>query len=212
MHQHPVRHLSATLGSVLLAAFMGAVVMGAVVIATPAHAHTDLVTTTPANGDVLDGAPTAVTLTFNEELLEAAVRVSITDESGAVVAKDIAESAGSDVIVPWPADLAAGTYVVSYRVVSGDGHPVSGDLTFTYGPPAAAVASPPAPADSGSVSEATGGEVMEIANEEAPAEPVVIEGAATDTSTDSPVNAVIVGIVIAGALITALLVWNRRRA
>lgn len=209
MRQRPVRALSATLVSMLLAVFMGAVV-----IAAPAHAHTDLMGTTPADGDVLDGPPGAVTLTFNEELLEAAVRVSITDESGAVVAKDIAESAGSDVTVPWPADLAPGTYVVSYRVVSGDGHPVSGDITFTYGPPAAAVASPPAPADTGSAPEAepTADEAVEVVIEEAPAEPVVIEGAATDTSSDSPVNAVIVGLVIAGALITALVVWNRRRA
>lgn len=209
MPHHSVRTLSAAFASVLVASFMGAAI-----IAAPAHAHTDLVGTAPADGDVLDGAPAAVTLTFNEELLEAAVRVSITDESGAVVAKDIAESAGSDVTVPWPADLAPGTYVVSYRVVSGDGHPVSGDITFTYGPAAAASSSPAAPAGSGSEAEAeaTADEAVAVVVEEAPTEPVVIEGAATDTSSDSPVNAVIVGLVIAGALITALVVWNRRRA
>ncbi len=178
------------------------------VIATPAHAHTDLVSTAPADGDVLDAAPAAVTLTFNEELLEAAVRVSITDENGAVVAKDIATSTGSDVTVPWPEDLEAGTYTVSYRVVSGDGHPVSGDITFTFGAPATVEESEP----SATVTPIAESAEPVVTETDAPAEPVVIESPAASESSDSPATAVIVGLVIAGALIAALVVWNRRRS
>ena len=171
--------------------------------ASPAFAHAGLVSTTPVDGAVLDAAPAVVTFVFNEELLASAVNVSITNEAGAVVAKDIAESAGTEVTVPWPADLADGTYVVSYRVVSNDGHPITGDLSLTYGAPlseAAPVSAAP---------ESPAAEAIEI---DAVVEPVVIESSGEESSSDSPVTAVLTGLVIAGALITALVVWNRRRA
>jgi len=97
-----------------------------------AAAHTELLWSTPDNGSVLAAAPTEVVLTFVDDLLEAAVKVSITDESGTVVAKDVAQADGADVTVPWPADLPPGTYSVNYRVVSADGHPVSDSMTFSY--------------------------------------------------------------------------------
>jgi methionine-rich copper-binding protein CopC len=190
---------------VLLALVVG--LLGAAFLSVPAQAHTDLIEAVPADGSELEVAPTKVTFTFNEELLEATVRVSITNESGAVVAKDVAESAGSVVTVPWPADLPVGTYSVSYRVVSGDGHPVTGEIVFTYGSNDAT--SEPTPAIADSAPSATGTEVVELD----PTEAVVIaQPADASESRDSSIPAILIGVVIAGALITALFVWNRRRA
>ena len=39
---------------------------------------------------------------------------------------------------PWPAELADGAYTVNYRVVSDDGHPVTGSFAFTVGDATAA--------------------------------------------------------------------------
>lgn len=36
-----------------------------------------------------------------------------------------------------PDKLAQGTYMVSWRVVSADGHPISGAFTFSIGKPSA---------------------------------------------------------------------------
>src|SRR5690606_18507330 len=47
------------------------------------------------------------------------------------------------VTVPVPGDVPQGTYLVSYRVISADGHPVSGALTYSVGSPSAV---PPASA------------------------------------------------------------------
>lgn len=171
-----------------------------------AFAHTDLIEAVPADGSELEAAPTNVIFTFNEELLEATVRVSITNESGAVVAKDVAESAGSVVTVPWPADLPDGTYSVSYRVVSGDGHPVTGEISFRYGlNDVASESATEIPEASSSVTEA---EVVPVE----PTEAVVInQPADANQSSDSSIPAILIGVVIAGALMTALVVWNRRR-
>ena len=47
-----------------------------------------------------------------------------------------------------PDTLDEGTYVVSWRVVSADGHPVAGALTFSVGRPSAVVRPPPTPDES----------------------------------------------------------------
>ena len=45
--------------------------------------------------------------------------------------------------LPGAADLADGTYVVSWNVLSSDGHPISGALTFSVGAASASVSAPP---------------------------------------------------------------------
>ncbi len=197
--------MSNFLQRVLLALVVG--LLGSVMFSVPAQAHTDLIEAVPADGSKLEVAPNNVIFTFNEELLGATVRVSITNESGAVVAKDISESAGSVVTVPWPADLPVGAYSVSYRVVSGDGHPVTGEISFSYGLNDAT--SQPTPAIAETAPAVIGTEEVNLE----PTDPVVIsQPADANESDDSSVPAILIGVVIAGALITALVVWNRRRA
>ena len=108
-----------------------AIAAGVVVPATAATAHTDVVSTLPSAGAVLDSAPTSVAITFNEDLLEASVEAAILDSSGALITSVMPEVDGTVVTIPWPSGLSAGTYEVAYRVASGDGHPVTGSLAFS---------------------------------------------------------------------------------
>ena len=108
-----------------------------------AHAHADLDFSTPDDGAVLESAPEEVVLTFTEELFNELVEVSILDSAGELVMVTEVEQTpppGTDVIVSWPGDLPAGEYSVAYRVVSEDGHPVTGQISFSY-----AAASQPTP-------------------------------------------------------------------
>ena len=52
---------------------------------------------------------------------------------------------GLNVSATWPKDANSGSYLVSWRVVSGDGHPVNGAITFTVGAVGVSIASPAAP-------------------------------------------------------------------
>lgn len=99
--------------------------------AVPAHAHADLLLSTPDDGAVLTAAPTEVVLTFSEELLPDTVVVSVGDETGMVVRVLSLEVVDSDVIVTWPPGMTGSEYDVNYRVVSQDGHPVEGTVSFT---------------------------------------------------------------------------------
>ena len=98
----------------------------------PAGAHSQLLSSDPTTGSVLAAAPTSVVLTFNEALLAETVAIAISDSSGAVVSGTVASAVGAVVTIPWPADLSPDTYTVSYRVVSADGHPVTGSIDFAY--------------------------------------------------------------------------------
>jgi methionine-rich copper-binding protein CopC len=115
----------------------------------PAAAHAALVSSDPPSGAILTEPPTQVTLTFNETLLETMVAVSVRDEQDTVLLSSVAEAAGATVLFGWPSDANAGTYFLAYRVVSADGHPVTGEIEVTIDPSASteAIAASLEPAD-----------------------------------------------------------------
>ncbi|MER5447718.1 copper resistance protein CopC [Streptomyces sp. NPDC002764] len=124
----------------LLGALLVLLVIGG---AGPASAHAALKSTDPEDGSVLKSAPRRITLTFTESvgLLDDSFRVL--DPGNKRVRTGRAEHGpgGSDTArVTLPAKLARGTYVVAWRAVSADSHPVSGAFTFSVGKPSATVA------------------------------------------------------------------------
>lgn len=117
---------------------MGAAVllMVALTVLTPplsAVAHAALVSSDPEDGSTLARLPDQVTLTFDEAVDEPAF-VSVTAPDGSTVASGEAavfDSTVSQVVAA--DDVTRGTFTISYRVTSLDGHPVTGSLTFNVG-------------------------------------------------------------------------------
>lgn len=104
-------------------------------IAAPAAAHALLERATPAAGSTVRH-PTAVVLSFSEELEPAFCRLQVDDARGHRVDRgDIHVSATDTAVleVTLPA-LPAGTYHVSWRVVSIDTHVTEGAFTFEVRP------------------------------------------------------------------------------
>ncbi len=107
--------------------------------------HAKLVGTTPKDGSTVETAR-VVTLTFSEDVNPNFVTVEVAGPSGAET-DGAATTDNATVTQPLNGDLAAGQHVVTYRVVSTDGHPVSGTVTFTTtAGPASASPSPTASA------------------------------------------------------------------
>lgn len=97
-----------------------------------AHAHSGLVTSSPSNGAVLSTAPDSATLTFNEPVNPLPASFQLYDTSGAK--RPLTISAVDTVVtVQLPPDIARGTHVLSWRVVSADSHPISGAIPFSVG-------------------------------------------------------------------------------
>lgn len=114
------------------------------VVSSPAMAHDDLLGTTPADGSQLTAGPTEVVLTFSEDVQALGTAVLVRDESGQDVTSGGLTIDGAVVTQALGPITEQGTYTTSYRVVSADGHPVAGEMTFTVtGVPGSAVAATP---------------------------------------------------------------------
>lgn len=98
----------------------------------PAMAHSVLVSSDPAKDSSLAAAPPAVTLVFNEPLDSGFTELAVLGPDGSSHWEGGAPAiAGEKLSAPLRALGAAGVYTVKYRVVSADGHPVSGSVPFT---------------------------------------------------------------------------------
>lgn len=124
------------------AATMTAVVLLSLALGTGvASAHPGLAGSEPAEGQVLIVAPQRVTLTFTEAVQPGFALVEVRGAGGTPVSSGTAEVVGP--VVTQPVTLTGnGSYLVAYRIVAGDGHPVTGDLTFDYAGSAASNADP----------------------------------------------------------------------
>lgn len=135
----------------LVVAVAGCVLL-AVGTAGPAVAHATLVRSNPAEGAVLAAAPSKAVFVFDERISLPDRGVKVFDADGDTVAAS-ATSQDTVVTVDLPDRMASGTYVVTWRAVSGDGHPIAGSLTFSIGRPSETVAAPePTDAESPKVS------------------------------------------------------------
>lgn len=104
----------------------------AILVWTPAvFAHASLVSSTPSVGAVLPAAPTDVQLIFNEPVSPLVLKIIQPD--GAVIDLTQTHVVPVGLAMPLPALEQRGTYALSWRVVSADGHPVGGTLTFSVG-------------------------------------------------------------------------------
>jgi copper transport protein len=136
------RRLVATLVATVVA--VGAVL----VTAAPASAHAILQATTPADGSHVDSSPSIVTMTFNEPVSAPLGAVRVFDARGKRVDNGSLSSRDATVSLGLDGTLAPGCYVVTWRVISADSHPVRGAFNFTVGSGTTICTSPAAdPAD-----------------------------------------------------------------
>jgi methionine-rich copper-binding protein CopC len=100
-------------------------------IVSVANAHAHLLQALPADGSVLTEAPASFSLKFNE----AATLTAMTLQKNAQPAQKIdglPSKPSAQFSIPAP-KLDAGSYTLSFRVLSDDNHVVSGTVKFKIG-------------------------------------------------------------------------------
>ncbi|OZF39782.1 hypothetical protein CH294_06045 [Rhodococcus sp. 14-2483-1-1] len=125
-------------------AVIAATVLAATTLSiAPASAHAALQSSNPAENAALDAAPDEVTLTFNQAVQSNFATVTVIAPDGIDWAASDPTVDGSTVTVDLDGLGAAGEYTIGYRVVSADGHPITGSVPFqlTQASPAAATPS-----------------------------------------------------------------------
>jgi copper transport protein len=108
-------------------------VLWSLLLAHPAAAHAELVDIAPENGAQLTRPPTEVRMTFTESVNLVNDGIRLVDHVGATVPTPDPTVDGRTVTWPMPAVLPEGHYVVTWRVLSKDGHPVNGAFSFGVG-------------------------------------------------------------------------------
>jgi len=130
---------SAALAGLLVGFF--AVLLGP---AAPASAHAALVASDPAANTIVPDAPNKITLNFSESVQLLAGKIQVLAPDGSRADQGDPSADGGTVTIPLRSGGGRGTYLVSYRVLSADSHPVGGSLTYSVG---AASATPTATVD-----------------------------------------------------------------
>jgi copper transport protein len=118
---------------VALLVLLGGWLLAGVVTAGPAAAHASLVASTPADGAQLDSGPDQVTLQFSERVSLGPGYARVLGSDGQPVATGRPRIGGDVLTIPLRGTLPRGAYVVAYRVVSADSHPVEGAYSFAVG-------------------------------------------------------------------------------
>ncbi|GAA1419663.1 copper resistance CopC family protein [Agrococcus citreus] len=202
-----------------------AIIAVGVAVLLPAHAS--VTGTTPEDGSILTEQPGTLSVTMNEEIIdvpggEGTNALELTDDAGLHYGDGCVTVAGDTISLD--AELGGpGRYTLEYQVVSADGHPVSGQVAFTFEPADDA----PAAAGSSSVptcADTAGAETPAAENaptDEAAAplasptsDPVSSEAPGVDPGTDSFGALPSVAIfVLAGLAVVAFIAYrlNRRR-
>ncbi|MEV0649821.1 copper resistance protein CopC [Phytomonospora sp. NPDC050363] len=117
--------------------------LSAALFAAPAYAHATVVSTTPQANATVDTQPVEVTVVFSEPVSPVDSQTWIVAPDGSRANSGEAVVRGSTLAYPLREGLPNGTYLVGYRVISADGHPIPGGFTFSIGQPSA---SPPSAA------------------------------------------------------------------
>jgi len=102
---------------------------------TAALAHAALVSSVPVDGAVIPVAPKQIMLAFNEPVSPLVLKLVRPDGTTTPLDRHALKNVTLEIEAP---ELGAGTHVLSWRVVSADGHPVGGALVFSVGAPSTA--------------------------------------------------------------------------
>lgn len=118
---HILRQFGALLGAALLWLCVGIVA---------AHAHAEYRGSTPEADALLQAMPPEVVLRFSEPVGVLTVHW-LTPDGASLPAEAVGD--GEGLRITTPSAGPTGTYALSWRVASTDGHPVSGGLVFSVG-------------------------------------------------------------------------------
>ena len=114
-----------------------AAVTTALVLPSAASAHAYLIKTVPAASVVLNAPPPNIQLTYDEAVEPKFAIISVTNAAGRqeTTGPPSRSPANPDtLVVPLRPHLPEGWYLIYWRAISVDGHPVSGAFTYAVGP------------------------------------------------------------------------------
>lgn len=116
-----------------LVAGLAVAVVALCATAVPASAHDKLISSEPASDQRLAEAPAEVSLTFSADVLDMGAAVVVSDAAGTEWVSAVPTVDGPVVTAVLDSGMPDAGYEIRWRVVSSDGHPITGVVPFTVG-------------------------------------------------------------------------------
>ena len=115
-----------------LAAILAASTM---LVASPAFAHTKLVSSTPGANATVRAAPRTITLTFNERVVPSFSKFELTmpDHRMNIPLRTTVSRDGKRIVGTPQSPLAKGSYAIHWTAAGADGHKMEGHINFRVG-------------------------------------------------------------------------------
>lgn len=196
------RALVALLAATLLA------LLGGLWTAAPATAHDELISSNPGDGEVLDEQPQWLELNFSGNIQEIGTEITV-ERDGTDYSAGSYTVEGTTLTSALPDDLEPGEYTVNWRVVSEDGHPVSGSFAFTIAGGEDAAPEDEAEADGADETAGLGGGVVDGGGQDVQDD----RGALGSGGGDgwSPITIVILSLGVLAAVAAVVVLLTRKR-
>ena len=107
-------------------------------LSVPVSAHTVVVSASPAENVTLEVLPSAISITFAEELIDIgdSNSISVIDQAGSELSPAKPLVSGAVLTSELSPTSEIGLFKVSYRAVAADGHVITGKYEFTVSPKA----------------------------------------------------------------------------
>lgn len=133
--------------------FVGALAVAGILtvfVALPASAHSELLASAPENGSTVSDV-SEVSLTFGDEVVPEYTTLALTSGTGEPLELEAPTMDATNTILTArivAAPLPDGAYTLGYYIVSIDGHPIEGTITFEVSESPAPVPTPDEPTES----------------------------------------------------------------
>lgn len=171
----------------------------------PAQAHDQLIGSNPKQGAKLDKQPEWIELEYSGEIQDIGTEIRVERDGEDYSAGEITVE-GRTVKSALPDDLKPGDYTIAWRVVSQDGHPISGKVEFTILDSAGSGGDVEGAGDDeaadGAADKAEGDQQSNASDQEKASE----EGAGV-----SPVVLILLAVAGLGALAAVIMMFTRKK-
>lgn len=191
--------LSRLLAAVLFACL--ALAFGSV----PAQAHDQLIGSNPKQGAKLDKQPEWIELNYSGEIQDIGTEIRVEKDGEDYSAGEITVE-GRTVKAALPDDLKPGDYTIAWRVVSQDGHPISGTVEFTLLDSAGSGGDV-----EGAGEDKAGDGASDKAEDDQQANASDQEKASQEGSGVSPVLLILLGVAGLGVLAAVIMMFTRKK-
>lgn len=171
-----------------------------------ANAHDAVLSSSPANGEVVSEFPTEIVFEFSGLVQDDFNTIAITEKSsGEVIFEGEPTIDGQMVSIEVPAGTATnpGEYTIGFQITSSDGHPTRGGVDFTFTPENAVTDTPEATATDASASN--NGSDSNSANETEASE------TANEAEEENSSSSMLLIVLIIGAVVVSSVVATTRR-